>query len=70
MLLEQPEVQTPVGLARRGSDGANQVVVVDGEPVFSIPAGTKRLQARMMVCANMAESGYLGVAATLTRLRP
>ena len=69
VLLDQPEVETSAGLARRGSDGAYRVMV-NGEPVFWIPDGAKRLQARLMVCAHMTESGHRGPAATLARLRP
>lgn len=69
VLLDQPEVETRAGLAQRGSDDAYRVVI-NGESVFYIPDRAKRLQTRLIVCAQITESGHRGVTATLARLRP
>lgn len=50
VLLDQPEVETPAGLARRRQDGVHRETV-EAEPVMWMPDGAKRLQARLIVGA-------------------
>lgn len=68
-LLEQPEVQTPLGRARRRSDGPYRVAI-DSDSMCLIPEGARRLQSRVMVYAHTGEAGHRDVTARLVKLGP
>ena len=63
----QIEVATPLGTVARGEDGLYRVSY-QGRIMLWVPEDERELQARLMVCAQMQDSGHLGVRTTTHRL--